>query len=260
VNSFDRHPERDDIAADSDPAYVPDSAHVPDPADTSHSAHATHTGDIQEERTSTFPWPPGDSDTVVDAWARTWQGASLTPRSFFSLMPREGSLGAAVLYYLSIGIAVAGAQLFWSMAGGADDMPMATTVGATDAIAPWSPLIEFLTAPVILLLSLFIAAGATHLLLKVLGGTQRGDGSYGTTARVFAYAYSPNILGIIPVIGVVAGFVWMVVVAIVGVREAHRTTTGRASAAVLVPLTIGLAFVALAELIVRLGGLLELPV
>jgi len=233
VNGFDSNSERDDIAADTPPL---------------------------DENTSTFPWPPGDRDSVVDAWARTWHGASLTPRVFFSLMPRAGSLGAAVLYYLSIGIAVAGAQLFWAMAGGADEKPMAATVGAADAIAPWSPLIEFLTAPVILLLSLFIAAGATHLLLKMLGGTQRGGGSYDTTARVFAYSYSPQIVGIIPVIGVIAGFVWMVVIAIAGLREAHRTTTGRAATAVLVPLTVGLVFVALAELIVRLGGLLELPV
>jgi hypothetical protein len=232
VNSFDSNPERDDIAADSDPA--------------------------QDESTTTFPWPPGDRDSVVDAWARTWYGASLTPRVFFSLLPREGSLGAAVLYYLSIGIAVAGAQLFWAMTGGADEVPMAATVGA--AAAPWSPLIEFLTAPVILLLSLFMAAGVTHLLLKMLGVTQHGGGSYDTTARVFAYSYSPQILGIIPVIGVIAGFVWMVVVAIAGLREAHRTTTGRAAAAVLVPVAIGLVFVVLAELIVRLGGLLELPV
>lgn len=257
MNGFDRRPDRDDIAADSDPAYVPDSAHARDPADTTPSAH----DDIpKEENTATFPWPPGDRYTVVDAWARTWQGASLTPRVFFSLMPRAGSLGAAVLYYLSIGIAVAGARLFWAMAGGAGEVPPDATAGLAGATRPWNPLIEFLTSPLILLLSLFIAAGATHLLLKVLGGTQRGDGSYDTTARVFAYAYSPNILGIIPVIGAVAGFIWMVVVAIVGLREAHRTTTGRASAAVLVPLTIGLAFVALAELIVRLGGLLELPV
>jgi hypothetical protein len=233
VNGFDSNSERDDIAADTPPL---------------------------EASTSTCPWPPDERDRVVDAWARTWHGASLTPRVFFSLMPHAGSLGAAVLYYLSIGIAVAGARLFWAMAGGADDLPMAATVGAADAIAPWSPLIEFLTAPAILLLSLFIAAGVTHVLLKVLGGTQRGGGSYDTTARVFAYSYSPQILGIIPVIGTIAGFVWMVVVAIAGLREAHRTTTGRAAAAVLVPLTLGLAFVALAELIVRLGGLLELPV
>lgn len=240
MNGFDRDPEGDGIAADSQ------------------ATHAADSGDIPQEETSTFPWPPGDTGSVVDAWARTWHGASLAPRIFFSLMPRAGSLGAAVLYYLSIGIAAAGAQLFWAMAGGADDVPLTATVG--DAGAPWSPLIEFLTAPVILLLSLFISAGVTHLFLKLLGGTERGGGGYDTTARVFAYSYSPQILGIIPVIGVVAGFVWMVVVAIAGLREAHRTTTGRAAAAVLVPLTIGLAFIAVAALIVRLGGLLELPV
>jgi hypothetical protein len=78
--------------------------------------------------------------------------------------------------------------------------------------------------------------------------------------RVFAYAYSPQLLGVIPVAGVIAGFVWMVVVAIAGLSAAHRTSTGRAAAAVLIPLSIGMMFVALAVLIVRMGGLLEMPV
>ena len=52
----------------------------------------------------------------------------------------------------------------------------------------------------------------------------------------------------------------IVVVAIIGVREAHGTTTGRAAAAILIPLSIALAFVVVAELIVRAGGLLDVPV
>jgi hypothetical protein len=211
--------------------------------------------DLSRAAPGGFPWPPAHGESVISAWGRTWHGSALAPRTFFSAMPRAGSLGAAVLYYLSIGIPVAGAQLFWSMIRGtASESESATVLGATGA---WNPLLEFLFSPLLLLLSLVLASGVTHLMLKLFGG---GGGRYGTTLRVFAYSYSPQLLGVIPVAGTIVGFIWMVVIAIAGLREAHGTTTARAVAAVLIPLTIGLIIVALVELLVRAGGLLEMPV
>jgi hypothetical protein len=227
----DRHvPENDIFETDT-----------PTPPDSAHAGNAA------------FPWPPRPDDSVFEAWGRTWSGASLAPRPFFAALPRSGSLGAAVLYYLSIGIPVAGVQLFWSMLGGGngDDV-----VQAGNALAAWGPLVEFLISPIYLLVSLFLSAGVVHLMLKLFGAT----GGFGVTTRTFAFAYSPQILGIVPVAGAIAGFIWMVVVAIVGVREAHGTTTGRAAAAILIPLSIALAFVVAAELIVRAGGLIDVPI
>lgn len=217
---------------------VPPAA-IPDPADP--AAH-----DIGPPK---FPWPPAAAESVFDAWGRTWKGASLAPRHFFASLPPDGSRGAAILYYLSIGIPVAGAELFWTMVRGGSDEATATGLGQ------WAPLIDFLVSPIYLMVSLILSAGAVHLMLKLFGGT---GGEYGLTMRVFAYAYSPQILGIVPVAGSIAGFIWMVVVAIIGVREAHRTTNGRAVAAILIPLAIAFAFVLAAELIVRAGGLLDL--
>lgn len=198
-----------------------------------------------------FPWPPRGGESVLDAWGRTWSGAALGPRRFFAAMAREGSPGPAILYYLSIGIPVAGVQLFWTMLRGGGEE--ATGLG----VGEWGPLIDFLFSPILLMLSLILSAGVVHLMLKLFGAAA---GDYWLTTRVFAFAYSPQILGVIPVAGSIAGFIWMVAVAIIGVREAHRTTTGRAAAAILIPLAIAFAFVLAAELIVRAGGLLDLEV
>lgn len=198
-----------------------------------------------------FPWPPAPDESVFDAWGRTWSGASLAPRRFFAALPRARPITPAILYYLSIGVPVAGAQLFWAMVLGTPGDGTASVIGGK----PWAPLIDFLFSPILLLISLFLSAGVAHLLLKLFGGT---SGGYSLTTRVFAFAYSPQILGMVPVLGSIAGFIWMVVIAIIGVREAHHTTTGRAAAAILIPLSIGLAFIAVAELIAR-AGLLDLP-
>jgi hypothetical protein len=224
--------------------YNPPYAH--DPGDT----------DGLRPAAEPFPWPPADGDPVVSAFARTWHGASLAPSSFFARMPAIGSLGAAILYYLAIGIAVAGADLFWSMIRGAVAQPREVTATAGDSALALSPLVSFLMSPLLLLGSLFLAAAVIHGLLRLLGGA-RHDFVY--TARLLCFAYSPQILGIFPYFGLV-GFVWMIVVAILGLKAGHGTTTVRAATAVLVPVAFALAFVGMFLLLAQARGLLELPV
>jgi hypothetical protein len=201
-----------------------------------------------------FPWPPAEGDSVVGAFARTWKGSSLQPRAFFGALPAGGSLGAALLYYLPIGIAVAGANLFWTLARGAAGTDRDAVLGRAETMTGLSPLTEFLFSPVVLLLSLLVSAAITHLLLRLFGGAHR---DVWFTTRVFAFSYSPQLLAIVPVVGSVVGFFWMVVVAVIGVREGHGISTGRAAAAVLIPVVIGLVFVGLAVFLQLTGNLLD---
>jgi hypothetical protein len=199
-----------------------------------------------------FPWPPAESESIPNAFVETWRGAALEPAAFFRAMPREAGIGPALLYYLPLGIAVAGATLFWTLVGGG-----ALGGGLLDGFGPEAPdanpLVGFLTSPLILLLSIFLSAGVTHLMLKLLGGANR---PVGTTVRVFAYAYSPQILGIIPWVGQVVGGLWMVVIAIIGLREAHGTSGMRAAISVLVPLAVAVFFVILSLLILATSSAL----
>lgn len=192
-----------------------------------------------------FPWPPAEDGPVLGAFGTTWKSASLEPAAFFRVTPRDSGTGAAVLYYLAIGILVAGASLFWDVMGGAAGLDDEVVAEVGTGV---SPLVTFLLSPLILLFALVLAAGVTHLLLLLL----RGAGyRFDTTIRVFCYAYSPMVLGIIPFIGTIAGTVWMLVVAIIGLREAHETVTWKPAVAVLGPflLLMGLAAIALMTLL-----------
>jgi hypothetical protein len=199
-----------------------------------------------------FPWPPAEGESVVAAFGETWQGASLSPRRFFRALPEHGSIRSALLYYLPLGIAVAGANLFWSLTLLTRAEEQEVVLGELP-LGGMSPLLEFLVSPLILLASIFVAAGVTHGLLSLFGGANR---SFAFTTRVYAYAYSPQILTLLPVIGAVAGFIWMVVVAIIGLKEGHRTSAGRVIAAVMIPVTIALLFMAVAAFIATTGRLL----
>jgi hypothetical protein len=187
-----------------------------------------------------FPWPPHEGAPILAAFGATWKGATFDPGRFFRSTPRERGTGAAILYYLAIGFLVAGATLFWdsipSLTGG--DMVEQSWTSEL-GYGAFSPLVRFLLAPMFLLGGLFLSAGVVHVLLLMFGGATHG---FGTTVRVFCYANSPTIFGIVPLVGTLVGAIWSLVVSIIGLREAHETDGWKAVLAVLIPLVISVVF------------------
>lgn len=179
-----------------------------------------------------FPWPPPDDGPILAAFGAAWKGATFDPGNFFRQTPRDGGTGAALIYFLAIGILLAGATLFW------DSMSFFAGTGAQETLAAeWgyptvSPMVRFLLAPGLLLLSLFVSAGVVHVLLLIFDGAA---GGFGTTVRVFCYGYSPAIFGVVPILGTLVGSIWSVVVVIIGLREAHQADAWKPVVAVLVP-------------------------
>jgi hypothetical protein len=78
----------------------------------------------------------------------------------------------------------------------------------------------------------FVWGGVEHLALRVLGVQTRG---YEATVRAYCYASAPQIWGVIPLCGSYLHPIWQLVCRILGYRGVHRTTGGRATAAVLLP-------------------------
>jgi hypothetical protein len=200
-----------------------------------------------------FPWPPPEDGALLSAFGETWRSATFDPGAFFRRLPTSHGTGPALLYYLVLGILLAGVALFWDMTGvftqAAGDEALAAELG----FGTIDPVISFLLAPLLLLLALFVSAGVVHLLLLVFGGA---GGGFGTTLRVFCYAYSPMVFGVVPLLGTAVGSIWMLVLAIIGLREAHRTDGWKAAVAVLLPFVLLLGFVAFAVMMVAAGALL----
>jgi len=201
-----------------------------------------------------FPWPPAEGTPVLEAFASTWRLVCFQPATFFRRMPREDHLGAAIAYYLVIGVAVAGVELFWNAVLG--------NVGVMSVLFPddrsrFGPVVEFLLSPIILLITLYLATGVCHFGLMLMRGARHG---FETSTRVFAFAYSPAIFAAIPVAGNVVAFFWMTWLAITGLREAHQTDGARAAVAVLVPLFLLLCTMAVAFIGAMLMGVLDTPI
>lgn len=107
-----------------------------------------------------------------------------------------------------------------------------------------------LLLPFILALSLLFWAVVYHAFLRVLGGRHRFE----TTLRVVSYVYgSTSLLQIFPVFGGVIGFVYSVILSVIGFMRMQEVSKPKAIAAVVVPLLIML-FLATAAVLTVLGA------
>jgi hypothetical protein len=99
------------------------------------------------------------------------------------------------------------------------------------------------------MLLVFIGGAWMHLWVHIFGG-RRGHG-YRQTLKALVYGATPlYMVGWVPFIGGVIGSIWAIVLTIIGLRELHGMTTGRAVGAAL--LAIGIAGVVVVLLVVVL--------
>ena len=90
-------------------------------------------------------------------------------------------------------------------------------------------------APIGAAIGLFIGAGILHLLVMLVIGSR--NAGFAGTFRVSAYSSVTSLVSWIPVIGWIASL-YGIYLAIVGIREVHNTTTGKAAVVVLIPALI----------------------
>ncbi|MCK9591595.1 MAG: YIP1 family protein [Methanoregula sp.] len=91
------------------------------------------------------------------------------------------------------------------------------------------------------LVLLFIGAAWLHLWVYLFGGRK----GYRETLKALAFGETPALLlGWIPLVGILAG-IWSLVLSVLGVRELHGITNGRALGAVIIAVIIPLLLLVL---------------
>ena len=121
-------------------------------------------------------------------------------------------------------------------------------VGVSGTKGFGSFLVGIILAPIFAAIGLFIGAGILHLLVMLIVGS-RNSGFEGTL-RVSAYSSVTSLVSWIPFVGWIASL-YGIYLAIVGIREVHNTTTGRAALVVLIPAAV---VIVLALIIISLIG------
>jgi hypothetical protein len=186
-------------------------------------------------------WEEPDEDffsSLFDAW----KTSLFEPARFFRSVSWEGPFARPLLYFLIVFVAAA---LFGAVWQGLVFRPWARHVIEVWGGVEWpmlgrqgpaSVLFDFFLSPFAGLFVLGVSTLIFHLFVLLVVPTRRGIGQ---TARVVCYSWGPAVLAIVPVLGPLAAYlVWIPVLQVLGLREAHRTTTGRAILVWLGPLVI----------------------
>jgi len=158
------------------------------------------------------------------------------PTQAFRRMSIAADLGRPLLYALLLGwVGVIAGQLYSIALRGvtANLLPFQSAEGL--AMGTGVSIAVMVLAPVFILLGIFIWSAIVHLFLMMVGGANSG---FGATVRVMCYATTAQLAQIVPLCGGIVGGVWAIVLEIIGLAQAHRTTTGKAAVAVLLPIAL----------------------
>jgi hypothetical protein len=209
-------------------------------------------------------WEKRSELGALPAILATIKSVLLKPQATFAAMKREGGLQTPLMYYLSMGTAVAivgqGLAVLVRLTGiGASGVASARSIG----FMVGSTVGGIVFAPVRVLLAAFINAGLTHLSLMLVKGANR---PFETTFRSISYingSLAPvNLIyvllgafaglgsgalvrsGSIGAIGPIFGaimlplVIWYFYLGTVALSASHETSRGKAAAAVLLPAVV----------------------
>jgi predicted Zn finger-like uncharacterized protein len=96
-------------------------------------------------------------------------------------------------------------------------------------------LIIMVIIPILWVAWIFVSSGITHLLLLIVRG---GENGYEATLRVVSYSQATQVWSVIPFVGGTIGWIWQLVVQIIGLRHIHRMSYLRVIVAFLIPVAI----------------------
>ena len=187
-----------------------------------------------------------DLSNPVESFVDTVRRVVLQPVGFFAGLPRSGSLLNPLVFALictEISVILGGILGLVGVREG-------FVAGYGFQVPENQDFGEFIGsvifAPIGSAISVFVIAGIAHLLVMlIVGATNSG---FGATFRVASYASVTSLVSWIPIIGGLLGL-YGIYLAVVGIREMHQTTTGKAVIVVLFPVILILVLALLGLLV-----------
>jgi hypothetical protein len=190
-----------------------------------------------------LPWEERARHGAAPAFVETAKLFIVDPVAAFARAKRRGDLFSPIAFAVVLGWIGVLFQSLWSMALGSsftDLLPpeMRQTTGLGFAFETVGLIVQIVLAPVFILIFLFIASGIVHLMLMLVGGTKDSDAGFEGTLRALAYSTVSQLGSVVPFAGGLIAMVWAIVLETIGLATLHRTSYGKAVAAVLLPLLI----------------------
>ena len=196
--------------------------------------------------------PPGPSGSAaaaefrytdpVQTFIATVQTVVLRPVDFFRGILRRGDLINPLIF----------AIICYEVSAILGGLLRLVGIGANQGFGSF--IASIILAPIFAAIGLFIFSGILHLLMMLIVGSR--NSGFEATFRVVAYAAVTSLVSWIPLIGWILSL-YGIYLGIVGIREMHNTTTGKAALVVLIPAAIiillALALIALVGAFLFMG-------
>lgn len=191
-----------------------------------------------------IPWEDPARVSALERFTETVKLLATRPGEAYAGMPTSGGIGSPLSYAVVVGWIGIAFAVVWNMLFQGMWLPF-MDLGDEAAVfagftAAWGIGMLFL-APLFVLVGVFIGAAILHLMLMIVGGANNG---FEATFRVVCYAQTAQLAAIIPFCGSLISAVWAIVLYVIGLASAHRTTQGKAVLAVVLPLVLCCAFAA----------------
>ncbi len=155
------------------------------------------------------------------------------PVGFFRGIARRGDFVNPLIFALIcavISAAIGGFLGILYAIVGIGDSGVGGAIGAFVASMFFTPIISAIV--------LFVCAGILHLLVALI--IKPANTGFEATFRVVSYTSVAQLASWVPVLGPLVAFVASIALSIIGVREVHETTTGKAALVVLIPAAVAL--------------------
>jgi hypothetical protein len=161
----------------------------------------------------------------------------LQPVRFFAGLPRSGALLNPLLFALICIVISAILSALLVLVGvqpnpGFNPNPQ-NAIPST--FAPTSAIASIIFAPIGGAIGLFVAAAIQQLLVRLIVGAN--NSGFGATFRVASYTQVTSLVNWIPIVGPLLAL-YGIYLSIVGIREMHSTTTGKAALVILIPFAV----------------------
>lgn len=255
-------PAEAEAEADSTPSPVmPEESLEPDPGDEAPEEMPEADDDLSAEalaRLEEIQRRLSKQQDFVPAW-QTKEGSLLgrfwttvrqiygNPSGFFAAIEPRGLKGALSFGWLVCTWAMAffGIYGLWQLSqAGPEQMEQLREAAAAggNAVKPEQVIetlhgmfmLSLFASPLLGLLNVFVTAGLLHLGVMLVAERHRG---FAATFHATAYGFVPLLLMAIPFVGHLIGGLWAIVLQVIAVGQVHRMGPGRASLAVLMPVT-----------------------
>ncbi len=160
------------------------------------------------------------------------KGILTEPSKTFDALKGE-TLGESIKFYAVIAaISAALNTLLFALAFGTMFGQLGTMMGASAGVA--GAIVFFVILFIFGIIGAFISGAIFHIFVYLAGGRK----GLTQTIKAVIYGSTPGLLiGWIPFIGMIGGL-WSLVLEIIGIRQLHEMTTGRAVLAVVIMLVV----------------------